>query len=159
MTVLLWWLGALLAAGLAVGLLRSKIAVVVVEGPSMQPTLAAGDRILVRRARISKLQRGQVAVIEKPGADGRWATEAARRPARGREWIIKRIAALPGDPRPDAILPAHARAHEESVPAGQLVALGDNAADSFDSRQIGYIPAERVLGIMLLSLTPVRTLP
>jgi signal peptidase I len=38
------------------------------------------------------------------------------------------------------------------VPAGKLVVLGDNTARSLDSREIGYIPAERLLGVMLRPL-------
>src|SRR6185437_10241174 len=35
------------------------------------------------------------------------------------------------------------------VPAGQFAVLGDNAESSLDSRSFGYIPAERLLGVML----------
>jgi signal peptidase I len=38
------------------------------------------------------------------------------------------------------------------VPPGQLVVLGDNAAWSQDSRQIGYIPGDRLLGIVMRRL-------
>jgi type IV secretory pathway protease TraF len=63
--------------------------------------------------------------------------------------MIKRVAAVPGEPVPEAVWPAVAAIGGQSVPAGSLVVLGDNTADSKDSRTIGYIPADRVLGVML----------
>ncbi|HEY6313853.1 MAG TPA: S26 family signal peptidase [Streptosporangiaceae bacterium] len=133
-------------------ILRRRIAVVAVIGPSMQPALTAGDRVLIRRARISDLRPGQIVVFEKPGDDGAWVTEPPCWPPGRREWMIKRVAAIPGDCQPDAIMSATARTTKPAVPADKLVVLGDNEARSLDSRQIGYIPAERLLGIVLRHL-------
>jgi signal peptidase I len=143
---------ALAALAAFVAVLRRRITVVAVIGPSMQPALAAGDRVLVRRAGISELRPGQIVVFEKPGNDGGWVTQPPRWTAGRREWMIKRVAAVPGDRLPDAILSAAAHPAGRSVPAGKLVVLGDNAARSLDSREIGYIPAERLLGVMLRPL-------
>jgi signal peptidase I len=132
---------------LAALVLRRLFAVVTVTGDSMMPTLAPGDRVLVRRARAGQLRRGQVVVVEMPGADGGWA-EPRGGPA-DREWMIKRLAAVPGDPRPADCLPVTADPPGPMVPPGQLVVLGDNAAWSQDSRQIGYIPGDRLLGIVM----------
>jgi signal peptidase I len=142
---------ALAAMGLP-GVLRRRFALVTVIGPSMQPALTAGDRVLVRRARISDLRAGQIVVFEKPGDDGAWVMEPPGWPVGRREWMIKRVAAIPGDPVPDAIMSAPAHTAEPAVPAGKLVVLGDNAALSLDSREIGYIPAERLLGVVLRPL-------
>jgi signal peptidase I len=146
-------LAAIAAMAVIAGMLRRRIAVVAIVGPSMQPTLTAGDRVLVRRAKISDLRPGQIVVFEKPGEDGTWPTEPPRWPAVRREWMIKRVAALPGDRLPATILSTTTRLAEPSVPAGKLVVLGDNSARSHDSREIGYIPAERLLGVMLRPLT------
>jgi hypothetical protein len=43
------------------------------------------------------------------------------------------------------------------VPPDRFAVLGDNAANSLDSRKIGYIPAERLLGVMVRQLTPARS--
>lgn len=137
------------AAGAGLRLLRRRLAVVTVVGPSMQPALAPGDRVLARRTGPGGVRVGQIVVIEKPADDGSWP--ARLQPAGRREWMIKRVAAVPGDARP-AFLPARAAGSGAFVPAGQLVVLGDNPGRSLDSRQLGYIPAERVLGVVLRSL-------
>ena len=42
------------------------------------------------------------------------------------------------------------------LPAASWAVLGDNAAWSHDSRMIGYVPAERLLGIMIRPLNDRR---
>jgi signal peptidase I len=137
------------AAGAGLCLLRRRLAVVTVVGPSMQPTLAPGDRVLARRVGPGDVRVGQIAVIEKPGDDGAWP--AGPRTAGRPEWMIKRVAAVPGDEQPE-FLPTQAGSSGAVVPAGQFVVLGDNPARSLDSRQIGYVPADRVLGVVVRSL-------
>jgi type IV secretory pathway protease TraF len=46
-----------------------------------------------------------------------------------------------------------ADAYDGMVPPGMFVVLGDNAAWSHDSRVIGCVPAERLLGVMIRPLT------
>jgi signal peptidase I len=38
------------------------------------------------------------------------------------------------------------------VPPERLVAFGDNLEHSLDSKQIGYFPADRLVGVMLRRL-------
>jgi signal peptidase I len=144
---------AVAVAGAAAGvhLLRRRLAVVAVVGPSMQPALAPGDRVLVRRVGIGAVRTGQIVVVEKPGADGGWPTGPQHRPGGQREWMVKRVAAMPGEPRPETMA-AGRHGAGQLVPAGQLVVLGDNLARSLDSRQIGDIPADRVLGVVVRSM-------
>lgn len=145
-----WCVVGLAAGTLLAGLaLRKAFTLVTVTGDSMWPTLMPGDRVLVRRARLAHVRRGQVVVVEAPGAEG-YRPASPRRPA-DREWIIKRVAAVPGDPRPSDILPATT---DPQVPPGKLVVLGDNPAWSHDSRHIGYIPGDRLLGIVVRLLGP-----
>jgi signal peptidase I len=137
--------GTLLAAVLlAVVGLRRGFALVAVTGDSMMPALAPGDRVLVLRVGLARLRPGQIAVVERPGAEG-YATAARPGPASG-EWMIKRVVAVPGDPRPDDILPVTAGPPGPRVPPGTFVVLGDNADWSHDSRHIGYVPGDRLLG-------------
>ena len=140
-------LAALTAATGAVCAARRMVAVVAVDGPSMEPALAAGDKVLVRRAKVSGIRPGQIVVFERPSPDGAWAARPPRWLADRREWMIKRVAAVPGDPVPDGLSAVGIAG--QRVPDGKLVVLGDNSARSHDSRALGYIPAERLLGVMV----------
>ena len=149
-----------LALAAIVWAVRRRLAVVTVAGESMWPTYRTGDRVLVRRAGLSELRPGQVVVIEQPAIGGAWITPVPRWPGSSRKWMIKRVAALPGDTLPDLALPPSAPlpglAAGGVVPQGSLIVLGDNTARSFDSRQFGYCPADRLLGIVLRPLGPLR---
>jgi signal peptidase I len=138
-----------LALGILIVAARRRIAVVTVTGESMRPAYVAGDQVLVRRARASDLQRGQVVVVQEPGRSGTWITPPPRGPVSRHQWMIKRVAAVPGDARPDTWLPPAAQPPEPLVPPGKFVLLGDNAARSYDSRQLGYFPGDRLLGVVV----------
>ncbi|MER6508659.1 S26 family signal peptidase [Nonomuraea sp. NPDC001636] len=127
---------------LALAWLRLRYLVVTVEGDSMLPTYQPGERVLVRRARPTRVRTGQVVVL------ARMADEGETR------WIIKRLAAVPGDPIPREQIPALRDAPGTQVPAGRLVVVGDNPAQSFDSRVSGYLRADRLLGVVLRKLAP-----
>ena len=141
------------AAVLGVGLVRRRLAVVEVAGPSMEPFLSSGDRVLVRRARLSELRPGLVVVVEMPRLEAGDPELPPGRPPGHREWLIKRVAALAGDPLPAGVpSPGPDPGHRGLVPPGMFVVLGDNAMWSQDSRIIGCIPAERLLGVMIRPL-------
>jgi signal peptidase I len=153
-------LAAGLAAGTMLGFLATRaagrrLATVTVAGRSMEPTLSDQDRLLAWRSP-RPLRVGDVVVLESPYdagvvvVDG--VTVAWQRPPAGpgetdRRWIVKRVVALSGDPVPKV---AVGKLREgELVPVGRLLVVGDNPGESYDSRQIGYIPAERVFGLVL----------
>jgi signal peptidase I len=146
-------LAVVLISLLVILLVRRRILIVTVDGDSMWPSFAPGDRVLVRRTMPARLRPGQVVVVELPDEDGRWPA-MARGTVTSRQWAIKRVAALPGDPRPDDCPPATAGQPEPVVPPGSLVLFGDNAAWSHDSRHIGYFPADRMLGVVVRRLSP-----
>ena len=54
---------------------------VVVEGPSMEPTLATGDRLVAARGRAARV--GDVVAVRRPGGD--------------RRLMVKRVVAVRGD--------------------------------------------------------------
>ena len=137
-----------------------------VPSASMEGTLLVGDQILVNR------------FIFGPGPTDGVGSLLPRRPLRHgdvvvfrhpedpRRDLVKRVAALPGetvelaagrlivDGRPQKE-PSRVRPTTESfgpvrVPAGAFFALGDNRADSGDSRQFGPVPLESVRGRALL---------
>ncbi|GAA3647345.1 signal peptidase I [Lentzea atacamensis] len=115
--------------------LRSRLLVVTVRGVSMEPTYRSGDRLLVRRAGLDRVRAGQVVVVQVDSA-------TPDDPTGGR--MVKRAAAVPGDPVPPEIPVPGPR-----VPADRLLVLGDNLARSNDSRRLGYLPADALIGVVL----------
>jgi signal peptidase I len=152
--------GAALAAGvLAAGVwvlwARRRYLVATVDGPSMEPTLRPGDRLLVRRTR--RVRAGQIVVVRiqpptldapPPDHDPR-ATETVDVHPDGR-LFVKRAVAVAGDPVPADRVPA--LASEPAVPPGALVVLGDNPATSWDSRHYGFVRPDQFVGVAIRRL-------
>lgn len=99
-------LGLIAIAGVAtvIRTIRRQLIVITVYGHSMQPSLQPGDRVLIRRS--TGLQRQQVAVF------------AHRSELEGAEpvLLIKRVAAVAGDPIPPSV---HAHTASRVVPPRQ----------------------------------------
>jgi signal peptidase I len=143
----------LLSLGLlASALLGRRFVAVAVRGQSMEPTLHDGDWLLVRRGRDPA--RGQVIVIEHPASPNVWlpnGVPAALTMPENR-WLVKRVAAVPGDPVPRDRVPSLADVSELEVPTGKLVLLGDNRQSSFDSSRLGYFSTDKMLGAVVRQL-------
>ncbi|SDQ87325.1 signal peptidase I [Thermostaphylospora chromogena] len=157
--VVLALLFAALLVGAGIAVLRRALTVVDVEGRSMEPTLRAGDRVLVRRVPFERVRTGDIVVVEQHGP-GRSAVRpgaavTSSGPAEGR-LVIKRVAGVPGDPVPEAVAAAVGAAPGARVPRGRLVVLGENPMFSFDSRACGYYEGDRVLGVVLRKIASAR---
>ncbi|MEV0157540.1 S26 family signal peptidase [Micromonospora sp. NPDC050686] len=140
----MWWLLSVLGLtgatllGFRQG--RRRWLLVAVDGPSMSPTLLPGDRVLARRAGSRPVTVGDVVVFRRPPRPG----DPAGQPG---PYLVKRVAAVPGDVTPDlggdsVLVPGRV------VPPATVVLVGDNRADSVDSRMFGYLPAERVVAVV-----------
>ncbi|GAB3934481.1 S26 family signal peptidase [Kribbella albertanoniae] len=123
---------------------RRRVVVVDVQGPSMEPTLYDGDRVLVRRAPLTALRTGDLVVVARPQSH-EFATVGP--------WVIKRVAAVPGEQIPPVI--RHSWDENEYidfagalVPEGRLLLLGDNPTHSGDSRHWGFATGDAVLGVV-----------
>ena len=126
-----------LVAVLAVVVLaRVCLVRVTVAGSSMAPTLRPGDRVLVRRTTARSVRRGDLVVFARPREQER-------------TWMIKRVLAVPGDAVPRSEVPVLWGYRDPVVPRGRFVVVGDNPADSYDSRQFGYVRAEGLLGVVV----------
>jgi len=132
----------------------------------MIPTLSVYDRILVQKAFFSwhDVHQGDIVVFTHPPRD------TCPGPAGGD--LVKRVIALPGqtvysagdsvyvDGRrlAEPYLPAHdplgapiaSSQHPYHVPPGQFYLLGDNRADSCDSRYWGPIQGSTIVGRAIL---------
>ena len=129
-----------------------------VESVSMQPTLFAGDFVIVNKLayRLGEPSRGDVIVFRSP-------------PAPEQEPYIKRIIGLPGDqvhisggkvtingaPLAEPYLKvATNQGGEWVVPPESLFVMGDNRNSSSDSRAWGMVPFENVIGKALVVYWP-----
>lgn len=135
----------LLATVVALWWVRRRYVVVRVDGPSMTPSYLDGDLVLVRRA--ATVARGQVVAFIPRFAPG--VTPSAKG---GRLWLLKRVAAAPGDPVPPDLGPALLDRAGQPVPDDAFVAVGDNREDSRDSRHDGLVGLDRVRGVVVRKL-------
>jgi signal peptidase I len=157
-------LGFLLVAVLAVSLIFGFVRPFVVEPfgittDSMDPTLRAGDSVLAAKFayRLGDPRRGDVVLFEAP-RDG--------------APTIKRVVGLPGDTVAvrDGVLFVNGEKKREGyvdygltdstflgptgVPEGHVYLMGDNRANSLDSRSYGPVPEADLLGRVPLRVWP-----
>jgi len=124
-------------------------AALVEEGPSMQPNLYRGDRVMTEKVsyRFAAPRRGDVVIVHRPAPE---------------KSLIKRVVALSGEVV--EVRQGHVwidgEAIEEPwvtyfggpdygparVPADHVFVLGDNRPNSRDSREIGPVPLSAVRG-------------
>jgi signal peptidase I len=110
---------------------RSRLLVVRVRGTSMEPTLHPDDRALAVRVRPARrLHPGDVVVCRRPLLIG------------GGRLLVKRVAAVAGDPLPNGRL-------GDRVPVGRVYVVGDND-QSTDSRYFGTLPQRDVVALVLV---------
>src|SRR5579871_1225448 len=135
---------------------------------SMAPTLAVYHRILVQKAFFSwhDVREGDIVVFSQPPRDHCPGPQGD---------LVKRVIALPGQtiyssgnsiyvdgrplaepylPRYDPLGPAIPDAtsrHPYRVPPGEFYVLGDNRADSCDSRYWGPITGASIVGTVILT--------
>ncbi|HET9975696.1 MAG TPA: signal peptidase I [Streptosporangiaceae bacterium] len=153
----------LLSAALLAVLLRTFVVQTFwIPSASMVPTLSVYDRLLVQKAFFSwhDVREGSIVVFTHPPLD-HCGTEPGGD-------LIKRVIALPGQTIYSAgngiyvnghllaepYLPAHdplgppiaSRQHPYRVPPGEFYVLGDNRADSCDSRYWGPIQGSSIVG-------------
>ncbi|WP_433371892.1 S26 family signal peptidase [Streptosporangium sp. CA-115845] len=145
--------GAAVAVTAVAGLVaaRRRYLIVTVNGASMHPTFLDGDRVLVRTGGARTPRRGDVVVLWTPPSEAGWdAPPPSAGPVRNSR-SIKRVVAVPGDPLPRAAEEACGRPAGTPVPTGRLVVFGD-ARHSYDSRSWGFLPVERLVGVVVRRL-------
>lgn len=155
-----WIKGPLLAVTIVLFIHQFLFTQFYVDGHSMDPTLATGERLIVNRLPydFGPPRRGDIIVFRAPVAgDSDW---------------VKRVIGLPGDTVAviDGKLVLNGRVIPEDflaqpmdprrnfgplkVPAGELFVMGDNRNISEDSRAIGPIDISSVIGRVALIFWP-----
>jgi signal peptidase I len=140
-----------------------------IPSPSMVPTLAVGDRVLVQKAFFTwhDVREGDIVVFTHPPLD---------RCSGGQDDLVKRVIALPGQtiysegdsiyvngrllaqpylPHYDPLGPPVPNAtsqHPYRVPPGEFYVMGDNRAVSCDSRYWGPITGASIVGKVVVTL-------
>ena len=155
-----------------------------IPSASMEPQLQAGDRVLVSRTsyRLHDVNRGDIVVFPSPVAppadDGNIVTRAAsdlleaialRHP--DEDELIKRVVGLPGEmiSARHGVVVIDGRSLEEpylqdevvtqdfgpiTVPDGHVFVMGDNRPNSSDSRVIGTIDIDTIVGRAIARIWP-----
>lgn len=180
----LLWIRAFVFVILIVVVVRGFIGEPVkVIGPSMENTLKTGDVLIMSKINISMegVKRNDIVVIEIEPVTFKYLTFLndivwLRRlfPAHSREDYIKRVIALEGeeislvngnvyidgrifdDPHVKDVASTFERFIDIpfTVPKGHVFVLGDNRLVSKDSRSLGAIPIESVIGKCLFRTWP-----
>jgi signal peptidase I len=143
---------------------------------SMEPQLEVGDRVLVSRTayRLHDVNRGDIVVFPSPeggtGGDGNVVTrvgsdllEAVALKKPDEDELIKRVIGLPGETisaQDGSVVIDHRRLDEPylhddvvtqdfgpvEVPPDEVFVMGDNRGNSSDSRVIGTIDIDTIVG-------------
>ncbi|HEY9645096.1 MAG TPA: signal peptidase I [Chroococcidiopsis sp.] len=165
------WIGAIKTVGvgllLAWGLRTFVGEVCYIPSDSMQPTLWAGDRLIVEKwvYDIHAPQRGDIVVFHAPPV----------LVAQGiHDDLIKRVIGLPGDVvavthgsvfingqrwlEPYVETSADYNMGPLTIPLGHYLVLGDNRNHSYDSHDWGLLPAANIVGRAWLRFYPLGRL-
>ena len=159
----------ILVAVLLVGLVRAfAFQTFWIPSPSMVPTLAVYDRILVQKAFFTwhDVREGDIVVFSHPPLDHCGGPQESN--------LVKRVIALPGQtiyssgngiyvngrllaepylPHDDPLgppIPDASSQHPYRVPPGEFYMLGDNRTISCDSRYWGPINGSSIVGKVVL---------
>ena len=160
------WLEAIaFALSIVVILFTFLFRVVSVSGPSMNPTLCSGDRIVLNSLFYSP-QNGDIVVITQPNSHDN-------------EPLIKRVIAVEGqtivvDAESDTVTVDGVKISEPyilerdilrsgesyeyplTIPKGKVFVMGDNRNDSFDSRDpgLGMVEEKYIMGRAIFRIYP-----
>ncbi|MEL6158839.1 MAG: signal peptidase I [Cyanobacteria bacterium J06627_32] len=138
-----------------------------IPSPSMVPTLAVGDRLLVEKVSYQRHapHQGDIVVFEPPPQLQAYGYRASQA-------FIKRVIGLPGQqvkvhqgkvyvdgqPLAEDYIAAAPEYEMPSVqvPEGSLFVMGDNRNDSNDSHVWGFLPMQNLIGRAVIRFWPLE---
>jgi signal peptidase I len=163
------WLIVLIAAVVVSFLVRTYVVQEYsIPSGSMRPTLDIGNRILVNKLSVDfgTINVGDIVVFKAPPAVAKDCGDDIAD-------LVKRVIGVPGDvlsTKGNTIyingvklqqkwshfpaLGADGAIHDFTVPAGQYFMMGDNHADSCDSRTWGTVPRSDIIGKAFVKIWP-----
>jgi signal peptidase I len=137
-------------------ILTRFVSIVYISGPSMQPNFHTGDCVLVLRTQ--KVERFDVAVVK-------WQDK----------WLVKRVVGLPSDSlalsdgytyingeqvtEPFEYFSGNRSISEIQIPQEHIFVMGDNRANSHDSRAFGPVAKTEIYGKMVTKLGFISKIP
>jgi signal peptidase I len=136
-------------------------AVLIKDGPSMQPNLYVGYRVMTEKIsyRFHPPHRGDIVVVDRSAGGTALIKRAVGLPGdvvrvvRGHTWINGELLDEPWVAYFGGMDYGPAR-----VPPESLFIMGDNRVESLDSRAIGPVPLEKVRGRAWLVYWPIEHL-
>ena len=153
------WIKSLAIAGILAFLIHTFLfAVVIVSGPSMETTLHNGERLILNKVvyHFTSPERGDIVVFH----------------ANNKDDYIKRVVGLPGEkleyknnqlfindePVEEPYLTNTITKDVPAtiIPEGMLYVMGDNRTNSTDSRFLGPISMEKVVGRVKILIWPLN---
>ena len=155
------WVDAIVFALIAVIVLNVLLfRIVFVDGDSMMNTLQDGERLIISNFLYTP-QDEDIVVVVRPEAEGQplikriIATEGQELEINYREGYVAVDGTILDEPY---ILEPMIKLDQDSlkitVPRGQVFVMGDNRNISLDSRRIGTVPVQHILGKVYFRLTP-----
>jgi signal peptidase I len=165
------WLKAIVIAGIIAFVLHTFVfSLVLVNGLSMYPTLNDSERLILNKTSyvFNEPERGDIVVFHVPNSED----------------YIKRVIGLPGEtiemradqlfindkPVDEPYLAAYKSTYNEigkyltedfgpvTIKEGHLFVMGDNRRNSSDSRSIGAISADQMIGKVAIRIWPLGTI-
>jgi len=128
-----------------------------IEGTSMNNTLKSGDILLVVNLFGQEPKRGDIVECEFPGRDGTYVKRVVGLPGEQFE-ITGGDTFINGQPYHERYVSSEARDYAVSLGEDQYLLLGDNRAESYDSRaeEIGPASQSAFVGRAVFSLWPLK---
>lgn len=153
-----WALAVAIAVLVAVMIRAFVFEIILVSGPSMQPTLYTDERLAVEKvSRYAGLpERGDIVIVHySDGTNNNYVKRVIGLPGEVVE-VKDSIVYIDGQPLAEDYIDdrPYVDMGAVKVPEDEIFVMGDNRADSMDSRMIGPIRHDQIVGHAMAVLYP-----